>query len=124
VIYLDFTGHNITGTAWTTNPLIIAPPFSADSNTAVFSASEQKIILEVWQRVAEDFAPFDVDVTTEYGADEDFLIRSNDTDQQYGIRVLISPISSVFCSACSGLSYVGQFGSLGSLNLPNFFFLK
>jgi hypothetical protein len=117
VIYLDFTGHNITETGWNSDasPYILAPAFSTDSDGLTFSTSEQSIILEVWQRVAEDYAPFDVDVTTEYGGSEDFLIRSSATDQQYGIRVLISPISSAFCSGCSGLSYVGTFGSPGPL---------
>jgi hypothetical protein len=114
VIYLDFNGHNITGTAWNDkNGYILAPAFSTDSVPSTFSTSEQAIINEVWQRVSEDFAPFDVDVTTEYPGNEDFLTRSNDTDLNYGVRVLISPISSILCSGCAGLSYVSVFGSVG-----------
>lgn len=48
------------------------PRFDLDGNTASFSAAEQAVIKEIWQRVAEDFAPFDVNVTT------DWLNASND----------------------------------------------
>jgi hypothetical protein len=68
VIFLDFDGHSVSGTAWNTSlgrDPIPAVAFSADSDYSTFSDAEQLIIRRVWQRVAEDYAPFDVDVTTE-----------------------------------------------------------
>jgi hypothetical protein len=68
VIYIDFTGENITGTAWNDSlnrTVIPAVAFSTDSDFSTFSDSEQAVIRRVWQRVAEDYAPFNVDVTTE-----------------------------------------------------------
>jgi len=73
-IYLDFTGHIVTGTSWNnqnftgsynTGATINAPAFSLDVDFATFNTAEQALIQEVWARVAEDYAPFQVDVTTE-----------------------------------------------------------
>ncbi len=69
VLYLDFNGHTITGTNWNTSGgavTYVAKPFNlSGDDTATFSDAEQTLIIQVWERVAEDFAPFDVDVTTE-----------------------------------------------------------
>ena len=67
ILYLDFDGHTVSGTYWNSynnNNDIVAPPFSTDSDTSTFSASELTRIEEIWKRVAEDFRPFDVNVTT------------------------------------------------------------
>ncbi len=64
VIYIDFNGHSFSNTAWSSST-IQARPFDTDGNAAEFGASELAQIAEIWHRVAEDFAPFDVDVTTE-----------------------------------------------------------
>ena len=37
----------------------------SDGDFTSFNAAEQAAIARIWQRAAEDFAPFDVDVTTE-----------------------------------------------------------
>ncbi|HMP74170.1 MAG TPA: PKD domain-containing protein [Kiritimatiellia bacterium] len=68
VIYLNFGGTNISGTAWNTSEGVSTfhtLPFSLDADYATFSGEEQLMIKRVWKRVAEDFASFDVNVTTE-----------------------------------------------------------
>ena len=45
------------------------PRFDLDNNPEQFSIEEQQRIHEAWARVSEDFAPFNVDVTTEDPAD-------------------------------------------------------
>lgn len=66
VVILDFNGHYVTGTAWNgASGDFDAIPFDTDGDITTFSDSEQTAIKRVWQRVAEDFAPFDVDVTTQ-----------------------------------------------------------
>ncbi len=79
VIYLDFNGHNITGTQWNMvrgSPgdanyraavdTYVARPFHLNGSVAgTFDDAEQTEIIRIWERVAEDYAPFDVDVTTE-----------------------------------------------------------
>ncbi len=69
-IYLDFDGENVSASLWNTydelgRATIPALPYSQDSDRTTFNVEEQRYIKEAWQRVAEDFAPFNVDVTTE-----------------------------------------------------------
>ncbi len=64
VVYLDFNGHSFTDTAWGAGT-ITARAFSLDSDRANFSEAERAAIAEIWHRVAEDMAAFDIDVTTE-----------------------------------------------------------
>src|SRR5438477_917194 len=68
VLYLNFSGETVTNTLWNSSlgrPVIRAVGFSTDTNFASFSDAEQSAIKRIWQRVAEDYAPFDIDVTTE-----------------------------------------------------------
>jgi hypothetical protein len=44
---------------------IVTPAYDTDGNPAAFSAGELSSILAIWRGVSEDYAPFDVDVTTE-----------------------------------------------------------
>jgi PKD repeat protein len=67
VIFLDFDGHSFSSTAWGAGT-INARPFDTDGNSASFSTTELTAVSEIWHRIAEDYAPFDVDVTTEQPA--------------------------------------------------------
>ena len=70
-IFLDFNGHEISGTKW--NPtdaggnevVYNTLPYDIDNSPQSFSQIEIDNIAAIWHRVAEDYAPFDVDVTTE-----------------------------------------------------------
>ncbi|MFM8364805.1 MAG: M12 family metallo-peptidase, partial [Verrucomicrobiota bacterium] len=66
VIYLDFNGHAVTGTAWNTNrpATLQCVAYDLDADPTTFSDYEQSQIIEIWERVAEDYRPFDVNVTT------------------------------------------------------------
>lgn len=120
VIYLDFDGYVMSGTAWNSGynggNTINCPAWDIDGNPASFGDSERTVIQQVWQRVAEDYAPFDVDVTTEYPG-EAALTRSSSSDQNFGVRVLISPISSYFGNY-GGIAYIGVFDDVGDTYKP------
>lgn len=117
-IYLDFDGHRIEGTAWNANGNtsgtgpIDALPWSRDSDRGSFNDTELADIQTVWRRVAEDFAPFDVNVTTRYPG-EAALVRDSTSDPYFGTRVLITPNTFYSCS-CGGVAYVGTFDYQGS----------
>jgi hypothetical protein len=115
-IYLDFDGHTATGTAWNVGRAdpIVAPPFSLDGNPA-FSDAERALIQRVWQQVAEDFAPFDVNVTTE-DLGPAAIDRSGPGDQVFGTRAVITeldPAAAGFCGGCAGVAYLGSFDLAG-----------
>lgn len=61
VIYLDFSTMGI------------------DSYSASVSFQEAQYIQEIWQRVAEDFAPFDVNVTTNAGIAANYSVQIGST---------------------------------------------
>lgn len=122
-IYLDFDGARIENTAWNKNfnsgAPWVAPGFSQDSNFTSFSEPELETIQSIWQRVAEDFAVFDVDVTTQLPLNSD-IERSNASDEIYGTRALISNDTVIFkLCKCSGLAYVGVFDTIGNLHEIN-----
>lgn len=112
-IYLDFDGHRVTGTAWNDSGLSdrTFAGWSLDSDPA-FSATELAFIREVWLIVAEDFAPFDVNVTTEYPG-EDAIDRSSRNDGVFGTRALVTnddePLDVICGNGCSGVAYGGAF---------------
>ncbi|MFI4862481.1 MAG: zinc-dependent metalloprotease family protein [Phycisphaerales bacterium JB063] len=87
-IYLDFNGMTVVDTLWNTNyhggNPIHAPAFDLDGDIDSFSQQELDQIVEIWQRVSEDFAPFDLDVTTEPPPEAHFSEGSR------AIRILIS----------------------------------
>jgi autotransporter-associated beta strand protein len=111
VIYLDFDGH-VDNTPGYWKAGASAPPYNipnSDPNT--FSTEERNRIIEIWQRVAEDFSMFDINVTTEEPAIED-LKKTSTNDARYGIRVCIGGSGNDwFGSNVGGVAYVGTFNA-------------
>jgi hypothetical protein len=118
VIYIDFNGELVSGTAWNTyyngGQDLVAPAFDIDNAPSTFSDNELAIVQSVWLRVAEDYAPFDVDITTQ---DQGLaaIDRSTNSDTSFGTRVVVTNDSAIYSQcACAGISYVGVFDSSGS----------
>ncbi len=112
VIYLDFDGHVTTGTSWNLNGQdIVSAPFDLDGLPLSFNTTELQSIQYIWQRVAEDYSPFDIDVTTQNPGLE-ALRKTDSSDTSYGVRVVISPtnwygiLHNVYPA---GIAYVGSF---------------
>lgn len=119
IIYLDFNGHTLVNGAWnayTGVGVINAPAWSLDADLTTFNADERTRIQYIWERVAEDYAPFDVDVTTELTS-EDQITRTDYNDEYYGTRALVSPISSYF-GQYGGIAYVGVYDYAGDYYKP------
>jgi len=111
VIYLDFDGHTTTGTRWnqTYGASIITTPYTIDGDTSAnFSSQELMNIREIWERVAEDFKPFNVDVTTEDPGIA-ALTKSSTSDSTFGTRV------------CVGGDTFRSFGVVGVAYLQSFY---
>ena len=112
VIHLDFNGHSATDPAWSGvgfPGVIDSAPFDVDGAPGSFSAVEQGLIFEVWQRVAEDYRPFDVNITTrDPGADG--IRRSSSVDAAYGQRVVVTP-SNFTGPGVIGVALLDVFGS-------------
>ena len=109
-IFLDFDGHTTTGTYWNSsfnaNQPIDTPAYNFTGGAGSFADSELARIQRIWARIAEDFAPFNVNVTTE-DPGEDALRSSGAGDTQWGIRIVIG--ANTFYSSAGGVAYVGSF---------------
>ncbi|MEM7313008.1 MAG: Calx-beta domain-containing protein, partial [Planctomycetota bacterium] len=109
-IYLDFDGHVMEGAQWnagTGMETIVLQPYDVDGNDSFFNSTELSRMHNAWKRTAEDFAAFDVNVTTiDPGVDR--LIRSSSSDPQWGIRVVSTRDTFADCG-CGGHAYINSF---------------
>lgn len=99
-IYLDFNGAS--STSWNNQTVPATPAYDTDGNPANFSAGEIGNIRQIWQRVAEKFSPFNLDVTTE----DPGAVSGRKT-----LRVVVGGDGSWATGADGGLSQVGSFAS-------------
>lgn len=99
VIYLDFDGYVGFDSRWGN---LNRSAFNLEGSPSTFSDFERERIQKIWQRVAEDFIPFNVDVTT---ADPGVngLRKSSSGDTHYGIR------ASIKSGSIGGQAYIGSF---------------
>lgn len=107
-LFLDFNGH--FEPTWGAFSDIDIPAFDNDADPTTFGDVEVLKIVEIWRRVAEDFAPFDIDVTTE--APENF-------DDSVHLRVAIGGDGAWTDGANAGISYVNLFADA----IPNVVFV-
>ena len=103
-VFLDFDGHTFSNTAWGSGTFQ-GKPYDLDGNPGSFNATERGRIIDIWHRVAEDLAPFDIDVTTEQPASFD----------RYTGRVLITHTvdqtgKDMPSNGGGGVAYVNVFG--------------
>lgn len=119
-IYLDFDGHVTTGTSWNTSygDPIVTNPYDTNGNFDVWSTSELSDIRNAWAAVAEDYAPWNINVTTIEPPLAD-LAKSGTGDTKWGARVVITKDTFANCG-CGGFAYVGSFTS--SIDTPSFVF--
>lgn len=109
VLFLNFAGDSISNTEWNTTlarAVIPALPFSTDADAATFSDAEQAAIKNVWMRMAEDYAPFNVDVTTErpaaFGLRTAHVLITRNTDANGEVNP---------SSTAGGVAYVNVFNT-------------
>jgi PKD repeat protein len=106
ILYLDFTGPFIpAGTAWLGGNPIQAAPYTQN-------------IYAIWKGVMDDYAPFDVDVTTEKPSAE-AMERTDFYDKNFGFTVVISGSADMgICNGmCGGVSYINVFASINNKNV-------
>lgn len=104
-IYLDFDGH--FQAQWGAYSNITTPAYDTDGNPGNFSQGEIDEIVEIWQRVSEDYAPFNINVTT---------VDLGDYSNGVGLRVAIGgSYTDWYGTASSGVAYIFSFINV----LPN-----
>lgn len=113
-IFIDVDGADVSGTEWHTQyptTPTVHPAWDPAGDGPTFSATELATVQAIWEGVAEDYAPFDVDVTTEDpGAAA--ILRSSALDQEYGAHALITPSAawgSICSESCGGVAFINVF---------------
>lgn len=91
VLFLDFDGHTVAGTSWNYNGPIVCGASGLDNSR----------ITEVFNRVSEDYRPFNINVTTDSAR---FLAAP----AYQRMRVIITVTSSWY-GAAGGVAFVGSF---------------
>ena len=91
VLYLDFDGAVVTDPFWASGQTINALPSNLSNSK----------ITDIWKVIAEDFRPFDVNVTT---------VESDYTNSKIGsrMRCIFTPTTDAAPSA-GGVAYLGSF---------------
>lgn len=97
-IFLDFDGHFEPVWGGFTN--VTTPVFDLDGDTSTFNGTEIAVINSVWQRVSEDYAPFNIDVTT---------VNPGDFSNGKGLRVAIGGLGDWLGFAAGGVAYIDNF---------------
>lgn len=121
-IFLDFDGATVSNTGWNGTAAGKTPNgthtgFDLDGDPSTFSTAEHGYIQEVWRQVSEDYAPFDVDVTTQDPGLAG-ITRSSSSDTSYGTQLVITndptPRTDLCSGSCLGVAYVGTFDNVDS----------
>ena len=98
-VFLDFNGH--TQSSWGEYTNVVTRVFDRDGDESTFSDSELATITEIWTRVAEDFSPFNINVTT---------VDPGSVANRVAVRVAIGGNwSDWFGQAAGGVAYIGAF---------------
>ncbi len=90
-IFFDFDGDYVNCTSWNGGmPIDCAPSGLSDAQ-----------IIEIFDRVSEDFRPFNVDITT-----DSTIFLAAPIDQR--VRIIVTPTSNWY-TGVGGISYTGSF---------------
>ncbi len=136
-IYLDFSGYVLDGRGDVSNARIAlentalnyvqTAPFvyTGGDETTREQMPTAEAIRRIWAMVAEDFAPFDVDVTTVAPPLSD-LYKDGPSDTRYGVRAVIGYTTDADGNLVTWFPYGGGVSVWGSFNaswdLPVFVF--
>jgi PKD repeat protein len=110
VLYLDVNGHLLQGTLWNRRygrSVIQVPGLDYDNVPSTFNDSERAAIAAMWIQVADDYAPFPIDVTTENPGLER-IRRTSFSDRYYGARHVVGNFGIE--GGASGVCFLGSFG--------------
>ncbi|WP_183407690.1 fibronectin type III domain-containing protein [Nocardioides marmoriginsengisoli] len=111
-LYLDFNGYTIpSGGDWSGAAAGPVSGFNLEGSASTFTAAELTRIQEIWRIVAEKYAPFNLDVTTQDPGTAG-LQRASASDNAFGVRMIVTSDPrprSQGCGGCAGQAYLGVF---------------
>ncbi|MDH3523539.1 MAG: choice-of-anchor D domain-containing protein [Acidobacteriota bacterium] len=106
-LYLDYWGGTISGTAWNDNYNsgndINYTPYDTDGNVGSFSSTERHVMWLGWRETVEDYAAYDINVTTRTSVYAATPIANRSR--------IIATTTDYFYPGAGGVAYVGIFGN-------------
>lgn len=103
-LFLDFDGN--FERQWGSFNNVSSPAYDTDGNATSFSAAEQAAMREIWSRVAEDYAPFNINVTT---------VPPRTIADRVAARIVIGgSAADWYGKSAGGVSYAGGFAGPAS----------
>ncbi len=104
-LYINYWGGTLSGTAWNDSQNsgqdIIYTPYSNDADTNFFSTEDMYNMWLAWEEAAEDYAPFDINVTTK----ESVYLATPVANRVQ----IIATTTDYFYPNAGGVAYVGIF---------------
>lgn len=100
-LVLDFDGNTLARWGGKTN--VVTPAYDIDGDPKTFSVQEIANIREIWARVAEDYAPFNIDVTT--------IDPGQLTDRVVAKIVIGGSSFDWYGKSAGGVAYIGGFAN-------------
>jgi pre-peptidase/fibronectin type III domain protein len=97
-LYLDFTGH--FDAVWGEFRNVSTPAYDIDGNAGSFSDAELAAIHQIWAQVAEDYAPFNINVTT---------VEPPSFANGLALRVVIGGDGAWLGDRAGGIGYINAF---------------
>ena len=106
VLYLDFWGGEIADSYWnatyTSNAPIEYSAFDIDADPNDFSSEERYSIWLAWREAIEDFAPFDLNITTDRAVYDAAAVTSRS-------QMIITPTRSWYSNNAGGVALINIF---------------
>src|SRR5688572_4739574 len=91
VLFLDFDGHTVNGTSWNSNGPIVCGPANMDNAK----------ITEIYNRIAEDYRPFNINVTTD-------SLKYEAAPATKRMRAIFTITNSWYGTSAGGVAYIGS----------------
>ena len=105
VLFIDYWGGSVSGTAWNANFTSNAPinytAYDTNGNPGSFSSSERYSMWLAWREAVEDFAPFNINVTTSRAVYNAAAVSNRS-------QMIVTTTSSWYGNA-GGVAYVNVF---------------
>jgi hypothetical protein len=105
-VYLDFTGDYQA--KWGSYSNITTPAYNTDGDPTTFSTTELANIQRIWAQAAEDFSPFNINVTT---------VQPSSLAHGVTQKVVIGGNGSWSGQSVGGLTGVGSFADVSQSNV-------
>jgi hypothetical protein len=106
-LYLNYWGGTISGTIWNNNfnsgNPITYTPYSSDSDTTTFSSADRYRMWLGWREAAEDFAAFDINITTKQSVYNSTAIVNRSQ--------MIATTTNYFYTGAGGVAYLSVFNN-------------